>query len=107
MADFKLSRLKYTWRGIWTSGTVYYNDDIIRVGGRVYVCIAPHTADTNFYDDLNFLNDEVPPSIEPRWEVMIESVSWSGMWVENTYYNRGDVVNIYLCRRTHVGIIGY
>lgn len=105
MADFKLSRLKYTWRGIWTSGTVYYNDDIIRVGGRIYVCIAPHTADTNFYDDLNFLNDEVPPSIEPRWEVMIESASWSGMWVENTYYNRGDVVKkgavTYICVEEH------
>ena len=58
MSDFKISRLKYTWKGQWSAGTNYLNDDIVRFGARIYVCISQHAADTNFYDDLNFLNSE-------------------------------------------------
>ena len=105
MADFKLSRLKYNWRGVWAPSTSYLNDDIVRFGARVYVCIDPHTSDTNFYDDLNFLNNDVPPAPAPKWVVMVESVSWSGQWAENTYYTRGDIVKqgavVYFCVEEH------
>lgn len=105
MSEFKINRLKYTWKGQWSSETNYLNDDIVRFGAKVYVCIAPHTSDNNFYDDLNFLNNEVPPSPAPRWVVMIENVSWRSLWVENTYYRRGDIVKkgpvVYLCVEEH------
>ena len=105
MSDFKISRLKYTWKGQWSAGTSYLNDDIVRFGARIYVCVVQHTADTNFYDDLNFLNNEIPPSPAPKWVVMVESASWQGRWVENTYYTRGDVVKqgavTYFCVEEH------
>ena len=106
MSDFKISRLKYTWKGQWSTGTSYLNDDIVRFGARIYVCVAQHTADTNFYDDLNFLNDEIPPSPAPRWVVMAEGVSWRGPWDSNIYYTQGDLVKkgavTYFCVEEHI-----
>ena len=64
MSDFKISRLKYTWKGQWSAGTNYLNDDIVRFGARIYVCVEQHTADTNFYDDLNFLNKLISGSFK-------------------------------------------
>ena len=105
MAEFKLKRLKYNWKGSWTASTEYYNDDVVRLGAYIYVCVAPHVANADFYQDLNFLNNEIPPSVEPRWVVMVESVSWQGPWTENTYYTRGALVKqgavVYLCVEEH------
>ena len=105
MAEFKLKRLKYNWKGSWTASTEYYNDDVVRLGAYIYVCVAPHAANADFYQDLNFLNNEIPPSVEPRWVVMVESVSWQGPWTENTYYTRGALVKqgavVYLCVEEH------
>ena len=105
MSDFKISRLKYTWKGQWSAGTNYLNDDIVRYNARIYVCVAQHTADTNFYDDLNFLNSEVPPSPAPRWLVMVEGVTWRSTWDSNIYYVQGDLVKkgglTYFCVEEH------
>ena len=38
MAEFKLDRFKYTWKGQWTQSTEYLKDDIIYNGGKSYVC---------------------------------------------------------------------
>ena len=34
MADFKLGRLKFKWRGDWAASTGYVIDDIIKYGGN-------------------------------------------------------------------------
>ena len=47
MADFKLGRLKFKWRGDWTTSTGYVIDDIVKYGGNSYVCIANHTSPNN------------------------------------------------------------
>ena len=39
MADFKLGRLKFKWRGDWATSTGYVIDDIVKYGGNTYVCI--------------------------------------------------------------------
>ena len=105
MSDFKISRLKYTWKGQWSAGTNYLNDDIVRFGAKIYVCVSQHAADTNFYDDLNFLNNEVPPSPDPRWVVMVEGVTWKSTWDSNIYYVQGDLVKkggvTYFCVEEH------
>ena len=44
MADFKLGRLKFKWRGDWATSTGYVIDDIVKYGGNSYVCIAKHTS---------------------------------------------------------------
>lgn len=105
MADFKISRLKYTWKGQWSSGTEYLNDDIVSVGPKIYVCIAQHTANTDFYIDLNFLDNSIPPQPDPRWELMTTGVTWNGDWNPDHYYVEGSLVRkngiIYLCVEAH------
>ena len=44
MADFKLGRLKFKWRGDWAVSTAYTIDDIAKYGGNVYVCVENHTS---------------------------------------------------------------
>jgi hypothetical protein len=50
MAEFKLGRIKFVWKGAWTNGTAYYVDDVIRNGGKTFICVAGHTAAGNFYN---------------------------------------------------------
>ena len=43
MAEFRLDRFKYNWRGEWQESTVYKKDDIVYNGGKSYVCVTAHT----------------------------------------------------------------
>lgn len=95
MAEFKLGRLKFVWKGPWVTSTVYVKDDIIRNGGRSYVCLLGHTANANFYTDES----------ASRWEVMTDGQEWRGDWTPSTYYKLNDLVKnsgvIYLCDTPH------
>ena len=51
MAEFKLERFKYTWKGDWVTGTAYKRDDVIRVGGKSYVCVITHVSNPAFRTD--------------------------------------------------------
>ena len=111
MADFKLSRFKYTWQGEWTYAGRYNPDDIVSYGSKVYVCLVSHTADSDFYNDLNFFNNDSPPLAVPRWELMSEGASWLGNWLSDTYYKIGDIVklggSIYVCTVGHTSFSKY
>ena len=62
MAEFKLDRFKYNWKGEWATATVYNRDDVVRVKGKTYVCLIGHTAAPEFRTDLNaILPGSVPP----------------------------------------------
>ena len=94
MAEYKISRLKFTWKGDWQPSLNYIVDDVVRFGGKSYVCIKRHTSSTqSFYVDLNFINQEtIPASNEPRWELMFDGYEWRGDWTPFTTYNVGDIV---------------
>ena len=47
MADFKLGRIKFKWRGSWATSTAYLIDDVVKYGGNTYVVIANHTSPAN------------------------------------------------------------
>lgn len=51
MADFKLDRFKYRWRGNWTSGLSYLRDDIVYYEGKAFVCLQEHDSSLSFYTD--------------------------------------------------------
>ena len=44
MADFKLGRIKFKWRGDWATTTAYVVDDIVKYGGNTYVVVSNHTS---------------------------------------------------------------
>ena len=49
MAEFKISRIKFTWLGDWAPSFNYVKDDIVRYGAKSYACLHGHTSSPNFY----------------------------------------------------------
>ncbi len=97
MAEFKLGRIRFVWRGAWTPGETYLVDDVISSGGKSYICVVNHTSASLFETDL-----QVIPS---KWNIVSDGVRWRGDWEPNTYYNPGGLVKyggyIYHCNTSH------
>ena len=97
MAEFKLGRIRFVWKGPWTVGTPYLIDDVISNGGKSYICVVNHTASSLFDTDLDFV-----PS---KWNIVSDGTKWEGDWEAETYYNPGAVVKygalIYICKTGH------
>ena len=81
MADFKLGRIRFIWKGDWAPSTVYYKDDIIRNGGNTYVCIEGHTAPALF-----------STAQSTYWNKISDGTEWKGDWATGTLYKINDLV---------------
>ena len=97
MAEFKLGRIRFVWKGNWTTSTQYYVDDVVRYGGRTYICQVGHTSDSDFYTDLDY-----NPT---KWNVMTDGQEWKGDWSTSTFYKENDVVKygglLYIANNSH------
>jgi len=93
MADFKLGRIRFIWKGDWTALTTYYVDDIVRNGGNTYVAITGHTASADFPDD------------QANWNKISDGQEWKSDWAINTYYKENDIVKyggyLYIANEAH------
>jgi hypothetical protein len=100
MAEFKLGRLRFVWQGTWTTGHDYVKDDIVRYGGKAYVCLVGNTSagsQVGFNNDLTAGN----------WALMSDGISYvQAGWTTGTTYKLGDVVTVssstYICTTGHV-----
>lgn len=106
MAEFKLDKIRFTWKGDWTTSFFYTKDDIVRYGGKSYVCLVGHTASSNFYTDLNYINTATEPdTAAPKWTLWFDGYAWKSNWTILTSYNLGDLVRyngiIYVCTNRH------
>ena len=106
MAEFRLDRIRFTWKGNWSAATVYTKDDIVRYGGKSYVCLVSHTASVNFNTDINYVNTAVEPdTAEPKWVIWFDGYEFRNNWAPNIVYNVGDLVRygsiIYACSVAH------
>ena len=94
MAEFKLGRIRFIWKGDWATSTVYYKDDIVRNGGNTYTCIAGHTAPALFTDVQ-----------ATYWNKISDGVEWKGDWLNDTYYKVNDIVKyggyLYIANTAH------
>jgi len=103
MAEFKLSRLRFTWLGEWAIGTTYNRDAIVLHEGKTYVCLVPHTAE-DFYDALN----ATPVSY---WTLQADGKSWAGEWEPNTDYSLGNIIHFggatYYCITPHTSAVAF
>src|SRR6056300_1458094 len=91
MAEFKISRIRYTWEGPWTAATAYNKDDVVSYNGSSYICIRQHTASASFNTDQTF----TPPGetlATPAWTSMTEGQNWRSDWQTSTDYYPGDIV---------------
>ncbi|MDB4335702.1 hypothetical protein OAA03_00415 [bacterium] len=87
MADFKLGRIKFKWRGDWAVNTAFLIDDVIKYGGNTYVCIQNHTSPNNtniFYTS--------PGTYTSYWSLQSESLYNKGTYANSTWYKLNDLV---------------
>ena len=96
MAEYKLGRLKFVWKGAWETGASYTVDDVVQYNGKAYICVVTHTSGV-------FDTDLTAPT--PLWNLMADGVSWGGAWATDTDYSPGTVVQygglVYVCNTTH------
>ena len=93
MAEFKINRFRYNWRGNWTTSTAYKRDDVILRTGNLYTCDAPHTSGTFSSDEPTY------------WSVMSESTAYRGTWSNGVVYALNDIITyggqVYKCTVSH------
>lgn len=101
MADFRLGRLKFNWRGNWTATTAYEIDDIVKFGGNTYVCVVNHTSAAS---EAAFYTNDIAAS-PTRWNVHVPGYEVKGTWAATTFYKLNDLVTygntIYVCTTQH------
>ncbi len=99
MAEFKISRFRYTWKGNWSTSVNYIRDDVVRYGGSSWVCKRNHTSSI-FQTDQNFLANPNDTDFTPAWTKMTDGRLFRGEWQNSTLYNPGDILkyggNLYL-----------
>ena len=88
MADFKLGRIKFKWRGDWAVDTAYLIDDVIKYGGNTYVCIQNHTAPAN--ENIFYTS---PGTYTSYWSLQSESLFFKGTYANSTWYKLNDLVS--------------
>ena len=88
MADFKLGRIKFKWRGNWATSTAYLIDDVIKYGGNTYVCTASHTSPAN--ENLFYTS---PGTYTNYWSLQAEALFFKGAYANSTWYKLNDVVS--------------
>ena len=100
MADFKLGRIKFKWRGDWATSTSFLIDDVIKYGGNTYVCIQNHTSpssETSFYTS--------PGTYTSYWSLNSEALFFKGTYANATWYKLNDLVKYgqrqYRCTTAH------
>ena len=105
MAEFKITRFRYTWRGNWSASSVsYLKDDVVYYRGSSWVCVRAHTSDV-----FDSAQDYIPAgstSIAPGWIKMSEGRQYLGDWNSNIRYDPGVLIlaggNVYLCVDSHI-----
>lgn len=93
MAEFKLGRIRFIWKGDWTSSNQYYVDDVVRHGGNTYVATTGHTSSSSFSSD------------QSNWSKLSEGQSWKEDWQTSTLYKVNDIVKyggyLYIANTEH------
>ena len=97
MAEFKLGRIRFVWKGDWSTANVYYQDDVVAFGGKTYICVTGHTSDADFFTDL-----DIVPS---KWNLVSDGQTWKGDWAVSTSYVYNDIVSygarLYIANTNH------
>ena len=100
MADFKLGRIKFKWRGDWATSTSYLIDDVVKYGGNTYVVTANHTSPAN--ENLFYTS---PGTYTSYFSLQAESLFFKGTYANSTWYKLNDLVSygqrLYRCTTGH------
>ena len=105
MAEFKITRFRYTWRGNWSGSSIsYIKDDVVYYRGSSWICVRAHTSDV-----FDSAQDYIPAgntNPSPGWVKMTEGRQFLGEWSNGVRYDPGVLIyaggNVYLCLTSHV-----
>lgn len=94
MAEFKLGRIRFIWKGDWSPLNTYFKDDVVRNGGNTYICIQGHNASSLFTENQDLY-----------WDKISDGVEWKNVWTPETYYKVNDIVKygglLYISNTAH------
>jgi len=104
MAEFRITRFRYTWRGNWSASSVtYYKDDVIFYQGASWACIRQHVS--SVFDDAQTYLPAGNTDPSPAWVKTTEGRKFLGPWTASTRYDPGVLIvdggNLYLCIVSH------
>jgi hypothetical protein len=80
--------------GEWTTAVRYRQNDIVKYGGNLWICVNPHTSS-------NFITNE------SNWSIFIKGFEFENAWNNSSNYQPGDTVTYggytYVAKRNNVG----
>ena len=104
MSLLNISKLKYTWKGPWTSGMRYYKNDVTQWNGSSYVCIQdiPDEFKLAVNTEINNTVMAMPtpeivfvdrrPDNASYWKLIVRGNTFKHGWMPHRTYQLGDIV---------------
>jgi hypothetical protein len=93
------------WKGDWTTSTYYKVNDLVKYGGRVYLCNEGHESNASANSGTS---PDITAGLEAdftKWDLYAASLDWKGDWATSTRYKINDVVRYggisYVCNTGH------
>ena len=81
MAQIDLGKLKFTWKGTWTTNTAYEVDDVVEFEGTTFIVTAA-VAQANTFS----------PKTSAAFTIMAQGLAFKGAFSASITYLKGDVV---------------
>ena len=104
MPAINISKLKYTWKGQWTSGTRYIKNDVVQWNGSSYTCIQDLPDEFELAVDTSvntvtykistpeiYFIDRRPDNVA-YWKLIVRGNTFKRGWMPHRTYQLGDIV---------------
>ena len=87
----------FDWKGNYSGGTEYKNNDVVKYGASTYICVEDHTA---------------PSELDTtKWNTFASGLEFEDSWNSTTQYQIGDIVTYggynYVAARANINVIPY
>jgi hypothetical protein len=92
IVNWEIYTIGNAWEKDWQPETIYYEQDLVRNGGKVYRCVIQHTSEV--------ATDGLEVNVG-NWEIVISGIEFKGNWEASVKYTQNDVVRygpyLYIC----------
>jgi alpha-tubulin suppressor-like RCC1 family protein len=90
MSTLDLGKLKYLWRGTWSTGSSYLPNDVVAYNGGIWICTQSHGTglSTEFSPGRRDRNNVLAKTVDPA-EVIVVNVTVGTSGANNVFYLDG------------------
>lgn len=103
MPSINLSSVKFTWRGVWTTATLYKKNDIVQFNNAAYLCLQDIPDEwmlvqnntwtgTNVNESEITFRDKRPDTDVQYWRIVVRGNTFKRGWAPHRVYQYGDIV---------------